>query len=387
MAGRHLRDDASAPAASPRRWWLALVAALAGVAIGLGGASWVMAMDDDGSVVSTGADGADGATSSDGSPASDASARATPDAGPVTLAFVGDIYAEGVLADRLAERPDDFVGPFADVLRSADLVVGNVEAAIAVGGTPLDKDFVFSAPPSILDALAAGGVDVVSAANNHAIDLGPEGLAETLQTKASWSGGALIGIGANEAEAYAPHVVETGGQTIAVIAATQVIDADLIADWTATESQGGVASAKRVDRLVAEVSAARDEADTVVVFVHWGVETEACPDASQQELARALVDAGADVIVGTHAHRVQGAGRLGDAFVGYGTGNFLFGAPSEDSATSGVLLVEVDGREITGYEWRPGRIDDAVPQPLEGDEAAAAIAEWDELRSCTDLQP
>ena len=164
-----------------------------------------------------------------------------------------------------------------------------------------------------------------------------------------------------------------------------VIDADLISSWTATEDQGGIASAKRVDRLVEEVESVRATADTVIVYLHWGIETDTCPSDSQQELAQTLADAGADLVVGGHAHRVQGGGRLGTTFVGYGLGNFLFGAVSDESAKSGVLLVEVDGRDVLNYEWTPGRISDRVPIPLQGDEKDAAVDEWNELRDCTNL--
>ncbi len=313
-------------------------------------------------------------------------AAAVPDPGPITLAFVGDVNAEFSLADRLTTDPSDFVGPFADVLRGADLTVANLEAALTDRGTPADKQFTFRAPPAILDALRAGGVDVVGAANNHAVDFGPEGLDQTLAVKRAQADGMVIGIGGDEDEAFAPYLADVGGHRVAVIAATQVLDGNLIGAWTATRDHAGVASAKRVDRLVEAVQAARAEADTVVVFLHWGTETETCPNSSQQELAQTLADAGADVIVGSHAHRVQGAGRLGSAFVDYGVGNFLFGAQSAEGSKSGVLLVTVDDRDVQGYEWRPGRIVDRVPQVLTGDEAAAAVADWNGLRACTGLR-
>ncbi len=312
-------------------------------------------------------------------------AAANPDPGPITLAFVGDINAEYSLGDRLAGDPADFVGPFADVLRGADLTIANLEAALTDRGTPADKEFTFRAPPKILDALRAGGIDVVGAANNHAIDFGPAGLEETLTVKRAQDDGMVIGIGADENEAYAPYLADVAGHRVAVIAATQVIDADLIGEWTATADHAGVASAKRVDRLVEAVQAARAEADTVVVFLHWGTETETCPNSSQQELAQVLADAGADVVVGSHVHRVQGAGMLGHTFVGYGVGNFLFGAQSAEASKSGVLLVTVDDRDVQGYEWRPGRIVDRVPQVLTGDEATAAVTEWNALRGCAGL--
>jgi poly-gamma-glutamate synthesis protein (capsule biosynthesis protein) len=100
-----------------------------------------------------------------------------------------------------------------------------------------------------------------------------------------------------------------------------------------------------------------------------------------------LADAGADVIVGGHAHRLQGGGRLGAAFVGYGLGNFVFYTSGGPGAQSGVLLVTVTGRDVDGYQFVPATLHNGVATPLAGDAAAAAVAQWDALRACTNLAP
>ena len=304
---------------------------------------------------------------------------------PITIAFAGDMNFEGVLRSRLDADPTTAVGPFAGVLSGADLAIGNLETAIATGGTPAPKDFTFRAPPSAVDALRAAGFDVVSMANNHGLDYGEGGLAETLAVKRAQPDGFLIGIGGDEAEAYAPFRAEVRGQRIAVIAATQVLDGSLVEAWTATPTHGGLASAKRVGRLVEEVRAARATSDTVVVFLHWGVERDTCPSPDQQALAQALTAAGADLVVGGHAHRLQGGGRLGSAFVHYGLGNFLFKENSVEGARTGVLEVTVTGRRIDSYRWVPGRISGSVPRPLAAADAASELARWEGLRGCTDL--
>ena len=86
----------------------------------------------------------------------------------------------------------------------------------------------------------------------------------------------------------------------------------------------------------------------------------------------------------SHAHRVQGGGRLDGAVVRYGLGNFLFGAVSPTERRTGVLLVASTADGPVSYEWVPGRIVGSVPQPLTGDEAAAAVAEWHAQRACTE---
>ena len=334
---------------------------LLGAAIGVGG--WALWADRS-STVDVDADG--GTTTG--------TAALVPAPGPITIALAGDVTAAGQLVDRLVASPERFVGPLADALGAADLAVVNLDTAL--GGE--------AAPPAVLGALAAAGIDVVSAANDRSLDLGAGPLLDVVA--ADPAAGSVIGVGADEAAAYRPFVRDVGGHTVAVIAATQVLDPDRIATDTAGPGQPGVASAKRVDRLVAEVEAAREAADTVVVFLHWGTPGETCPNPSQQELAAALVAAGADVVAGAGASRVQGAGRLGDAAVSYGLGSVLVDVP-EDRET-GVLLVRIQGREVLGIDWVPGRIgDDGVAFPLAGDEGAAATALWAERRSCTDLAP
>jgi poly-gamma-glutamate capsule biosynthesis protein CapA/YwtB (metallophosphatase superfamily) len=291
------------------------------------------------------------------------------------------------MATRLANDPSTAIGPFADVLSSADIAIGNLETAIATGGTPENKDFTFRAPPSAVDALRAAGFDTVSMANNHGRDFGPEGLQETLAVKDAQPDRFLIGIGHDEADAYAPFVATVRGQRIAIIAATQVMDDELIGAWTATATQPGLASAKRQDRLVQAVREARTTADTVVVFLHWGVERNDCPVDRQQTLAQALVDAGADIVIGGHAHRLQGGGFLGTAFVGYGLGNFDFTAVGAGAERTGVVRVTVTGRHIDSYEFVPGVIKSAVATPLDGAAAADALAHWNSLRACTGLTP
>ena len=305
----------------------------------------------------------------------------------ITIAFAGDMYFEGVLRSRLDSDPASAVGPFSPALAAADLAVGNLETAIATAGTRAGKQFAFRAPPTAVDALRAAGFDAVSMANNHGLDYGPDGLEESLAVKRAQPDGFLIGIGGEEDEAFAPFTAVVKGQRVSVIAATQVLDSSLIAAWTATADHAGMASAKRVDRLVEEVRRARETSDTVIVFLHWGVETATCPTGDQQSLAAALTAAGADIVVGGHAHRLQGGGRLGDAVVHYGLGNFLFKENSAEGARTGVFEVTVTGRRVDGYRWIPGRISGSVPRPLIGADATSELAYWEGLRGCAALTP
>lgn len=306
--------------------------------------------------------------------------------GPVLLAFAGDVHFEGAAGTELASNPALVMASIAPVLRRADLAVVNLETAVTNGGTQVAKQFVFRAPPSAFAALRDGGVDVASMANNHGMDFGESGLHDSLAAAKRYRF-PVIGIGLNAKQAFRPFRRTINGQRIAVIGATQVLDDELISAWTAGPHKPGLASAKDVPRLLQEVRTARRASDTVVVFLHWGVELAQCPSKDQRTLAKQLVAAGADVVVGGHAHRVQGAGRLGHGLVDYGLGNFIWYGTSELSSETGVLLVTVDGHRVAGYRWEPARIVDGTPRPLAGSERRTNISSWKRLRSCTGLKP
>ncbi len=307
----------------------------------------------------------------------------------VTFAFGGDVHfpAGTNLGDRLAADPSDALGPTVPALLSGvDLSMVNYESALTDGTCPdaQSKQYVFYAPPSVVTAFKGAGVTLITEANNHGEDCGPAGLQTALATRAQ-TGYTILGIGQNSAQAFTPYTTTLHGQHIAIIAATQVIDSDLQTAWTATATQPGLASAYDVNDLVAAVEAARKTADTVIVYLHWGTELDACPNPLQEPLAQVLVQAGADIVVGTHAHVLLGGGYLGSAYVDYGLGNFAFYDNSPPENASGSLVITATGRHIDRVTWRPAVIVDDLPQPLAGDAATAALAAWNQARTCTNV--
>lgn len=311
----------------------------------------------------------------------------TPTPPGVTVALAGDVHFTGRTAP-LLDDPATAFGPISDTLSAADIAMVNLETAITEGGVEEPKQFHFRAPAAALAAAAAAGVDVVSLANNHAVDYGPAGLDDTLAA-IDQGGLPVIGVGPDAAAAYAPHRTEVRGTGVAFFAVSQVQDRTYAA-WTATDSSPGIASTADLARLIEGVSAAADAGDVVIVYVHWGIEGNPCATREMAALATDLAAAGADAIVGSHAHLLLGAGYLDQpgstAYVAYGLGNFVWWRPQANSDDTGVLTLTVDGGDVVEADFSPALIDDAGrPQPVLGPEAAVKLAAFEELRGCSGL--
>jgi poly-gamma-glutamate synthesis protein (capsule biosynthesis protein) len=277
------------------------------------------------------------------------------------------------------------LAPIAPVLKAADLAMVNLETAITERGQPVaGKNFHFRSPAESFVALKAAGVDVVNMANNHALDYGPVGMDDTFAAIAS-SKLPVVGIGHNASEAYRPYRTVIKGQRIAIFGALDWLEPALVTQWSATDTQPGLAFSIDRTRLLAAVAEVRPDVDTLVTFLHWGIEETHCSSPEQQTLAHALLGAGADIVVGSHAHRVFGAGRIGTSLVAYGLGNFVYWREDGESGRSGVLLVEATGQQVDTYSWIPARITHGVAVPQLGGAAAVDLAEWEKRRNCSGL--
>ncbi len=320
---------------------------------------------------------------------------------PITLAFAGDTHFEKQLA-AVGQEPEGLAS-LKPYLGAADLTIVNLESAITTGGKRMaGKDFTFTAPPSALTTLANAGVDIVSLANNHAVEFGKAGLAQTLAARE----GAPVrfaGIGADAAEAFTPVVSDIDGVSVAVLAATQLREHTTVY-FSAGEGKPGVASMEDPTRLLSAVRDAAARYDVVVVVPHWGVEKATCPSDKQVEAARALAGAGADVVVGSHSHRVMGSGWLGDTYVGYGLGNFVwFLNTTFPGRSTGVLTIRVDkakvaekrvagaagrlapGPVVTGESWLPLSIPTSGIPEADPETAAQMMADRAQATACSGL--
>ncbi len=268
----------------------------------------------------------------------------------IHLAAVGDINLDRSLGAMLAKG--DLAYPFADVaeqLRAADITVGNVESALGDTGEPEQKRYPFRAPPEAATALALAGFDLVSLANNHGMDYGKEALMQAIDLLEGQNV-ATTGAGANSAAARAPKIMELNGLRTAFFGYVNVpAEASTgfdTADWTATEEEPGIAWAEPL--IIAEdMTAVRDQVDLIVVQLHSGYEYLPAPSKAQQESARAAIDAGADLVIGHHAHILQGIEQYGDGVIIYGMGNFAFDIDGPPETAIFHIWLDGDGvREV-----------------------------------------
>ncbi|MFI2652206.1 CapA family protein [Micromonospora fulviviridis] len=318
-----------------------------------------------------------------GAPTRSAAAASPSHPAEITLAFAGDVHFADRTADLLRDPATAF-GSISSTLSAADLAIVNLETAVTTRGAPEPKEFHFRAPSSAYDAVKAAGIDVVSIANNHALDYGRTGLADTVDA-ARAARMPAVGAGADAAAAYSPWITEIRGTRIAVLGFSQV--SELWSEWRATDTRAGIAMTRDLPRAVAAVRAARRQAGVVIVYAHWGTEGDACPPAEARTFAGEMAEAGATIVVGTHAHLLLGDGWLGKTFVQYGLGNFLWWRDDAYSNDTGVLRVTLDGSVISKTELVPATISRRTGRPelAGGDDAARIRQEYAALRGCTGL--
>lgn len=247
-----------------------------------------------------------------------------PEQGTAVLAFAGDVlFSE----QYLAAYDQNGISAIADndmlsEMQGADLFLFNEEFPFSLQGEAMaDKQFTFRADPKYVKIFQDLGADIVTVANNHALDFGRDAFCDTLDTLKQ-ADITCIGGGCNIAEASAPAVRTVGGQTFAVFGATRVSPSY---DWYATDSQAGLFQTYDPAKLNAAIAEADQTYDHVIVFVHWGVERAEIPEDYQRQLAKGYIDAGADLIVGCHPHVLQGFEYYNGVPIVYSLGNYLFG--------------------------------------------------------------
>ncbi len=267
-----------------------------------------------------------------------------------TLGFVGDMMFDRGVSQIVDEKGDgNFRFLFPSTLKwpTVDWLFGNLEGPLSDRGRDLGNLYSFRMKPALAPLLADLGFDVLSVANNHAGDWGREAFVDTLR-RLKENNLAPIGGGETLAEATTLLVKEQRGQKIGWLAASDVGPAWLAAD----EQTSGIVLADNPDflKLITDSSKA---VDWLVVSLHWGEEYQTKPTSRQQTLARALIDAGADLVIGHHPHVVQPVERYRHGLIAYSLGNFIFDQSfSTETLRGQFLVVHLAGDNIVSWEAR-----------------------------------
>lgn len=206
-------------------------------------------------------------------------------------------------------------------MNQADILMVNEEFPFGTTGTKAeDKQFTFRVDPTYISIFEDMGTDIVSLANNHVLDFGKEALKETFaaldEAKILYAGA-----GDNVERAKALQTIEADGETYGFLAASRVIPVET---WNVENSAPGVFTTYSSGAIVSAIEAARSKCDYLTVFVHWGIERSTTPEDYQVSLAHAYIDAGADLVIGSHPHVLQGIEYYQGKPIFYSLGNFIF---------------------------------------------------------------
>jgi poly-gamma-glutamate synthesis protein (capsule biosynthesis protein) len=239
-------------------------------------------------------------------------------------------------------------GAFRHLIKSADIAAANFENPAPDKPRFHASGTNFSADPRYIDGLAAAGIDYLSLANNHIRDAGGAGLLQTIKNVKK-RGIAVSGAGKNLAAARAPAILEAGGTKVAILG----YDA-IAGGYHATATRVGSAglSAKAVKKDV--VAARKAGADVVIVYPHWGTEYDPTPFANQKKLAEMIIDSGADMVIGNHAHWAGAMEVYKGKPIWYALGNFVFDQTWSEPTMEGITLeLTFRGADLVQVRMRP----------------------------------
>jgi poly-gamma-glutamate capsule biosynthesis protein CapA/YwtB (metallophosphatase superfamily) len=306
----------------------------------------------------------------------------TPATRPLTPTVTTTTVAGDIMLGRgvAAAHPGDLgapLRPLARRLRSADLTVGNLESTLSDDGLPRQPgDDSFAADPAVVPALAAAGFDVLSLANNHTGDYGTEAFRQTLR-RIDRSSIRRVGAGTDAPDAWRPVVLRRDGTSFGFVAFNAIGETP-----RATANGPGAAEVRmqprtgplnRADlgRLTETITRLADRVDVVIALPHWGDQYTNVPVPDQRRVGAAMIDAGADLVVGGHPHWVQGVQVHRDRLVVHSLGNFIFDMDFYPENEEGVLLELVWwDDELMGARFVPYVIGgDFVPRLASGPRA------------------
>ena len=272
----------------------------------------------------------------------DAGAKAGSPRARLVIHGTGDVSLDPGYIPALGSNGFDWAwSGLGGLFRDDDLTIINHECPSTEIVAPVDKRFVFRCDPDALDEARRAGVDVASLANNHAFDQGPQALLDSIRNLER-ADIVPIGAGASQEQADAPAYIDVKGWTIGLVAIGEVVDPD---SQVAIGDEIGTSVGHDFPRALEAIREAEANADLVIVVIHWGIELDTQPRSYQVDEARRMIEAGADVIFGHHAHRLQPMDTYRGKPIFYGLGNFVWPSFSPEGSATAVaeVVVRADG--------------------------------------------
>lgn len=291
-----------------------------------------------------------------------------------SISFVGDVS----LADNWYIMPEyDKRGKgiygildknVVDIMTNSDLMIANNEFTISDRGEKMPgKYYTFRGSPKRIPIYDEMGVDLVTLANNHVYDFGSVAFNDMLDALNKYKM-PYIGAGKNIEEASKPYYYIANGYKIGFVNASRA--EKLLLTPGATETTEGVFRCYDPEKLIQVIKEVKSESDYVILLIHWGKEDSHELESVQIETSRQYIDAGADVIVGSHAHVLQGFEFYNNKFISYNLGDFIFNHETKDT---GLLEINIDKDGMFEYKFIPSLEKDKYTKLLVGDEKSRVL--------------
>ncbi len=271
----------------------------------------------------------------------------------VLITFAGDLNASAIPIDK--KNSNKVFQSVHTILKNDDLTIANIECPISSRGKAMEnKQFTFCAKPAIAKILHDNGIDAVSVANNHSLDFGRDAFIDTLNNLKS---NKIIsaGGGINKTKNVAP-LMKFNDTNVIFFAASRVIPNS---SWNATKDHPGLLTAYCPEKLITDIKTARKNKDYfIIAYLHWGEEKADKPNKIQQKLAHQLIDAGADIVIGTHPHVIQGFEWYKGKLISYSMGNFIFSCSTRPSM---MIQLNIDKNKIIETKVIPLLLANKIP--------------------------
>lgn len=261
------------------------------------------------------------------------------DSHSVSLLFSGDVYLSDTFLAAYDEKGIEGIldEDVLALMTDSDITMINQEFAFSDRGTAMeDKQYTFRVPPSRVVMFQEMGIDIVSLANNHALDFGVVALEDSFEALDE-AGILYVGAGKNLSRAKQMETITVNGKVIGFLAASRVIP---VVEWNAGSSSTGMFTTYSPELLCQAIEENRDKCDYLVVFVHWGVERNTYPEDYQFQMGKQYIDAGADAVIGCHPHVMQGFEYYEGKMIAHSLGNYIFNLRSTSEALLQIVMEE-----------------------------------------------